>query len=186
MKLLKIYYKVTCNHLYEWTKQPTTNTFPHLLFAISLYLPPANTICLGIFLNPAAFSVSRKILVVKQTKTTNNCTSFLLNWIKDNQMLLITKGPVAERICAIFLVLVAVTLKKHPLSKGVQGRGEAEQMMNKVNSLFWRLTEIWSCALQRGLWWIIWTEGFPCNHAILQLMANSHAAFMATTISLSV
>jgi len=32
-------------------------------------------------------------------------------------------------------LLVAVTLKKHPLFKGVQGMGEAVQMKNKVNSL---------------------------------------------------
>lgn len=54
-------------------------------------------------------------------------------------MLLIMKELIAERIFLFFLSLVAVTLKKHPLFKGVQGRGEAEQMMNKVNSLFWRV-----------------------------------------------
>lgn len=51
-------------------------------------------------------------------------------------MLLIMKELIAERIFLFFLSLVAVTLKKHPLFKGVQGRGEAEQIMNKVNSLF--------------------------------------------------
>lgn len=51
-------------------------------------------------------------------------------------MLLIMKELIAERIFLFFLPLVAVTLKKHPLFKGVQGRGEAEQLMNKVNSLF--------------------------------------------------
>lgn len=79
MKLLKIYYKITCNHLYERTKQPTTNSFPYLLFAISLSLYPATTMCLGIFLKSATFPVSGKILLDKQTKTTKNCTGFLLN-----------------------------------------------------------------------------------------------------------
>jgi len=51
-------------------------------------------------------------------------------------MLFVIKGPVAKRIFICFLLLVAATLKKLPLFKGVQGRGEAEQMMNKVNSLF--------------------------------------------------
>lgn len=34
----------------------------------------------------------------------------------------------------LFLLLVAVTLKKYFLFKGVQGRGEAKQMTNKENS----------------------------------------------------
>lgn len=64
VKLLKIYSKITCNHLYEWTKQPTTHSFSYLLFSFSLYLPCATTIYLGIFFNPAIFcSVQKNIFI---------------------------------------------------------------------------------------------------------------------------